>query len=159
LKRSTQLIGDGKPQMLTSDDFWELSQEKAKEQQQQEQQKKDQQDAQKLFHEAVAQWEVDDTQRKVDAAAICEKNKKAKADFDTRRAAALKKGIKIKASDNPAPLPVPKAIEKPKLMDFLAGGGKRDAGDTRKNNGSESGEEFEAVESSGSCLSDSESDR
>ncbi|PPQ93984.1 hypothetical protein CVT25_012947, partial [Psilocybe cyanescens] len=104
--------------------------------------------------EALALWKVADEQRKGEAAEARVKNKKATEDFNKKKAAATKKGTKLKNSDKPTPIPIPKAILRPKLKDFsngfLQAGAPGDNEDDR--------EAFEAVESGSKGSEDDKDD-
>lgn len=151
--KSAKLVaGDGKPHLLISDTFYELIQKKAKEKRQQDQDKQNRQEAQLLFKVAKEEWKVTDGKRKVKAAAARVKNKKATEAFNKKKAAAAKKGLKLKNSDKPTPIPVPRAIPKPKLKDFTDSTGPIASKGHEEHNNSDSGEDFLLVASDSTSL-------
>ncbi|PPQ90142.1 hypothetical protein CVT25_012488 [Psilocybe cyanescens] len=129
-KKAGKLIGDGLPRLLTGDQFYELAKKKEREICDEERLKEDRRGAKERYREALALWKVADEQRKGEAAEARVKNKKATEDFNKKKAAAMKKGTKLKNSDKPTPIPIP---------NFLQAGAPGDDKDDR--------EVFDAVES------------
>ncbi|PPQ88599.1 hypothetical protein CVT25_009837 [Psilocybe cyanescens] len=152
-KKAGKLVGDGLPRLLTGDQFYELAKEKEREIRDEERLKEDRRGAKERYREALGLWKVADERRKGEAAEARVKNKKATEDFN-KKAAATKKGTKLKNSDKPTPIPIPKVIPRPKLKDFSDGflqtGAPGDDKDDR--------EVFEAVESGSEGSKDDKDD-
>jgi len=134
-KKSIKLVSDGLPHLLTADEFYELAKEKEKEAREEARDKEMRKEAQQLYTAAIASWKVADEKRKEDAAEARAKNKRANDTFKKKQEAAKKRGKKLGASDKPALIPVPKAIPRPKLKDFMEGSVPEQAGDDNSDGG------------------------
>ncbi|KDR65757.1 hypothetical protein GALMADRAFT_148409 [Galerina marginata CBS 339.88] len=140
-KSGIKLIGDGLPKMLSGDKFYELAQAKEKEVWEFARQKEARKDDWVAYDAAVEVWVVEDQEHRGKCETIKANNKRAKAAWERRKAAALKKNKKFTKS-KPKPVLLPKVIPKPRLKDFLDGGnGGVDAGNVGDDAGDGSNEE------------------
>ncbi|PPQ82632.1 hypothetical protein CVT25_007560 [Psilocybe cyanescens] len=151
-KKATKLVGDGLPRLLTADTFYKLAKEKEKKVREEAQQKSKRVEARKLYDEAVAQWKKNDEVRKVEAAEVKTKNVKAKEVYEKKKAQAKEKGKVFKGA-KPTILPIPKAIPKPKLKDFVDG-----RTNVTLEAGGDDGEVFEGLEEEGGKDEDKDKD-
>jgi DDE superfamily endonuclease len=117
-KKSTKLVGDGLPRLLSGDEFYELAQEKEKEMHDIAREKERKKDGRVLYKAAVKEWEaIEQDQRDAKALAATTLKKAVKA-WEKKRDSAKAKGTRftlIKPKGGPAT----KAAPKPKLKDFL----------------------------------------
>src|ERR1700678_2528127 len=63
-KKLTKLVGDGLPQLLSGDEFYELVQEKEKEMHEATREKERKKDGRALYKVAVEEWEVEEQARR-----------------------------------------------------------------------------------------------
>ena len=121
-RRTTKLVGDGLPRVLTGDKFYELAVEKGKEIREVARQKEARKDGRSMYKTVMEEWKVADQKRKEERDMIKADRDKTIAAWEKRKAAATKKGRKFTES-KPKSAQLPKAIPKPKLKDFLGGFG------------------------------------
>ena len=117
-KKSTKLVGDGLPRLLSGDEFYELAQEKEKEMHEATREKERKKDGRALYNVAVQEWEVEEQARR-DAKVLATANiKKAIKAWEKKRDSAKAKGTRFTLI-KPKADPATKAAPKPKLRDFL----------------------------------------
>ena len=117
-KKSTKLVGDGLPQLLSGDEFYELVQEKEKEMRKIAREKERKKDGRVLYKAAVEEWEVVEQERRDAKALAAAMLKKAVKAWEKKWDSAKAKGTRftlIKPKGGPAT----KATPKPKLKNFL----------------------------------------
>ena len=136
-KKGIKLVGDGLPKLLSGDDFYELAQAKEKEVREFSRQKEARKEGRVAYDAAMEEWAMTDQGRKDERDTIKADNAKAKAAWDKRKAAAVKKNKKF-TEPKPKPMRLPKAIPRPKLKDFLDSmGGVVGAGEAEDEAGSD----------------------
>ena len=139
-KKGIKLVGDGLPKLLSGDTFYELAQAKEKEVCEVLRQKEERKEGRDAYGAAVEEWAAADKERKDEQDTIEANNTKAKAAWDKRKAAAVKKKTKF-IERKPKSTPLLKAIPRPKLKDFLDGaGGAESVGEAEDDAGSDGDE-------------------
>ena len=125
---------------MGGDTFYELAQAKEKEVHEVLRQKEERKEGQVAYGAAVEEWAAADKEQKDEWDTIKANNTKVKAVWDKRKAAVVKKKTKI-YKWKPKSTPLPKAIPRPKLKDFLDGAGGADsAGEAEDDAGSDGDE-------------------
>jgi hypothetical protein len=145
-KKTTRLVGDGLPRLLTGDEFYEMAKGKEREAEEAARQKEVRKDGRSAYKVALERWKVAEQERKDAKAVASSAFQKELAAWERKRDAAKKKGKKI--TDLKPKRPVqPAALVRPKLKDFLEGGGDEGAADGDE----EEADEEETQESEGTA--------
>ena len=149
-KKGIKLVGDGLPKLLSSDEFYELAQDKEKEVCEVSRLKEARKEGWVAYDAAVEEWAMADKERKDERGAIKANNTKTKAAWDKRKAAAVKKNKKF-TEPKLKSMPLPKAIPRPKLKDFLDSRGGVVSADKAEDNAGSDGDEGDDAGSEGSA--------
>ena len=107
---------------MSGDEFYELAQAKEKELHEVSRQKEAQKEGQVTYEAAVEEWAMADTEWKDEWDTIKANNAQMKAAWEKRKDAAVKKNKKF-TKPKLKSIPLPKAIPRPKLKDFLGSRG------------------------------------
>jgi len=118
--KKMKLVGDVHARMVTSDEFYKMAKDKEKEVRREARDKQERKEARLAYDAAVVEWELAKEERKAEVARIKEKSKKANDTYNKKKDAAKAKDKTFRGTK---PIPIPKALDRPKLKDFLARAG------------------------------------
>jgi hypothetical protein len=117
-KKSTKLVGDGLPRLLSGDEFYELAQDKEREMREIAREKERKKDGRALYNAAMEEWEAAEQVRKDAKDLTAVTFMKLVKTWEKKRDTANAKGMRFNIL-KPKRDPVTKAAPKPKLKDFL----------------------------------------